>query len=152
MRNSPLQLVFALLTLVLGAAAEELLPKPLGVGFPVLLAAVQFWAMCGFPLSMTLFALAAGAVEDSLSSLPVMTSASYFLAVAAVVRWSELPRGAIVLTYPLYQLWLWMWIPSLQGNAFHRILVALPIGLAAMFVVWAALAAVKRGGAIDEQG
>ena len=144
--------MFAVLTLVLGAAAEELLPKPLGVGFPVLLAAVQFWAMSGFPLSMALYALAAGAVEDSLSSLPVMTSASYFLAVAAVVRWSELPRGAIVLTYPIYQIWLWIWIPSLQGNAFHRILMALPVGLAAAFAVWAVLAAVKRGGGVDEEG
>ena len=144
--------MFAILTLVLGAAAEELLPKPLGVGFPVLLAAVQFWAMSGFPLSMALYALAAGAVEDSLSSLPVMTSASYFLAVAAVVRWSELPRGAIVLTYPIYQIWLWIWIPSLQGNAFHRILMALPVGLAAAFAVWAVLAAVKRGGGVDEEG
>ena len=48
-----------------------------------------------------------------LLSLPVMTSASYFLAVAALIRWSGFPRAAIVLTYPAYQLWLAAWTGGL---------------------------------------
>ena len=144
--------MFSLLTLVIGGALETVFPKPLGVGIPVLLVAAQFMASRQTTMSMALFAIAAGAVEDALSSLPVMTSASYFLVVAMLTRWSGLPRGTTVLTYPLYQLWLRIWVSGLQGNIFHRILVAVPIGLATAFAVSAALTWLSGKVAIDEEG
>ena len=45
MANDAVVLVSSLLVLVFGAGAEVLLPKALGVGFPVLLTAVQFSAV-----------------------------------------------------------------------------------------------------------
>lgn len=151
MRNSPLLLVLSVILLVVGAAVEELVPKVCGVGFPALLVTVQFMASRRTALSMALFAIAAGAVEDSLSSLPAMTSASYFLAVAVLVRWSGLPRGTVVLTYPFYQLWLKLWASGLGGNIFQRALVALPVGLAAAFLTGVALSWLERGIALDEE-
>jgi len=151
-RNSAIHLVFAVLTLVLGAAAEELLPKPLGVGFPVLMVAVQFMAVRRPRLAMALFAIAAGAVEDAISSLPVMTGASFFLPLAVLARWTDLPRGVTLLGAPFFQLWLWIWVPGLQGNIFHRLLLALPVAGVTVLAVGALLAWAERGAALDEEG
>ena len=152
MRNSFLQLVFGALVLMLGSAAEELLPKVLGVGFPVLLVAVQFCAVRrSLPVAL-IFAVAAGAAEDALSSLPAMTSVSYFAGTALLMRWADLPRVATLLTYPAYQLWLRLWVPGLGGGVFNRTLAALPAGVVTAFAVVWALAAAERKGAIDGQG
>ena len=43
------------MTLVLGAGAEELLPKFLGVGFPILLTATQFFATGRGTLAATMW-------------------------------------------------------------------------------------------------
>lgn len=151
MSNNFLKFVFAALALVLGGALEELCPKFAGVGFPVLLAAVQFMAARRKMLDMAAFAIVAGAMEDALSSLPMMTSVSYFLAVAALTRRLDVPRAAIVLTYPIYQIWLRLWVPALQGNVFSRALVALPVGLVAAFAVGAALAWAERRAALESR-
>ena len=151
MRTDALPFAFALIVLVLGAACEELLPKFFGVGFPVLLTVVQIAAVRRRGLwAAAVVALAAGALEDALSSLPPMTSASYFLAVAALIRWSGLPRAAIVLTYPAYQLWLAAWTGGLGGEVFGRMLLSFPLGVvtagaAGFLVTWA-----ERRAAVDE--
>ena len=67
MRNSLLQLVFGLLLLVLGAGAEDLLPRVFGVGFPVLLVLAQLVARRGAPVAFSVFAMAAGAMADALA-------------------------------------------------------------------------------------
>ena len=142
----------SVLVLFLGAALEELLPKVLGVGFPILLIAVQVLASRGGWAATVMFALAAGAMEDALSSLAPMTSISYFLIVASFARWSGLPRLAAAFTYPCYQVWLAVWTVGLGGGVFARILVAFPIGLMTAFAAGAALTALYRKAAIDEQG
>lgn len=152
MRNSPLIFVFSVLTLVIGAALEEIFPKVADVGFPVLLVAVQFMAARRPAFAAAVFAVAAGAMEDAVSSLPVMTSVSYFLAVTALVKWSEFPRGAIVLTYPFYQVWLWLWVSFPGFNVFRRVLVSLPVGIFAAFVTGAVLVWAERRAALDEEG
>ena len=152
MRNSTLHLVYAVLALVLGAAAEELLPKPAGVGFPVLLAAVQFMAVRRVPVAMALFAIAAGAAEDAVSSLPLMTSVSYFLPVAVATRWAELPCGLMALSYPLYQFWLRLWGVGLADNVFDRLLVSVPVGLVTAFAVAAVLSWTERRVSLDAEG
>ena len=100
MRNSFLALAFSLVVLCLGAGAEELLPKALGVGFPVLLMAAQVVAVRWSLAAAMVFAVAAGGLEDALSSLPPMTSVSFFLLAVALVRRSDLPLAASLRTYP----------------------------------------------------
>jgi len=151
-RNSPLRFVFSLLALVIGAAAEECLPKLLSVGFPVLLVEAQLMASRGPLVAAAAFAMAAGALEESISSLPAMTSVSYFLAVAVLARRAELPRAAVVLSYPAYQLWLRLWVSGAGGNVFQRLLVSLPIGVATALAVGAILLWTERKAGINEAG
>lgn len=146
------QLVLSVLVLVLGAGFEEILPRFAGVGFPILLIAVQFLASRRGRMAAVMFAIAAGALEDALSSLSPMTSVSYFLIVAFLARWSGLPRLATALTYPCYQVWLAVWTIGMGGSVYTRILVAFPIGLATAFVVGAALLWLERKAVVDAQG
>ena len=150
--NSVIVLVLSLLTLVLGAGAETLLPKFLGVGFPVLMASVQFAAARRPAATVVLFALAAGAMEDSLSSLPAATSASYFLALAAFVRWSGMQRAPALLAYPLYRIWLFIWTGRLGGGVFGQVLLALPVGVVTTLAVELVLGWAERRAAVDEEG
>ena len=152
MRNSLLAFAFSLAVLCLGASAEELLPKLLGVGFPVLLVAVQVLAVRGPLAAAMLFAVAAGGFEDAVSSLPPMTSVSFFMLAMAFARWADLPRASSFLTYPAYQVWLSAWTGGLGGGVFWRILVSLPIGVATAFLVGWIIRFAERRAALDEQG
>lgn len=152
MKNSFIQFLLALLVAVFGAAAEELLPKFFGVGFPVLLTAVQIFAVRRPLAVMVVFSITAGALEDAVSSLPVMTSVSYFLAVSIMTRWVDLPRFATVLTYPAYHLWLWLWVSGLDGSVFTRVPVALALGTVTALAVWRLVEWLEEKAAIDEQG
>ena len=143
---------FSLVVLCFGAGAEELMPKILGVGFPVLLASVQVMAVRGpLPVAM-LFAVCAGGFEDALSSLPPMTSVSFFLLAMALVRRVDMPCAAALLTYPAYQVWLSAWTGGLGGGVFGRILVSVPVGVVTAFAVGWAICMAERRTAIDEQG
>ena len=59
MASNVVVFVLSFVVLVLGASAETLLPKMLGVGFPVLMTAVQFMAVRRPAVAMVLFAIAA---------------------------------------------------------------------------------------------
>ena len=142
--------MFGLLALVLGAGCEELLPKFFGVGFPILLTVVVFLS-ARFGLLMTVFlAMAAGALEDAVSSLTPMTSISFFLIVSVLVRRFGLPHLAAALVFPCYQLWLSVWMGGL--NVFTRILVAIPIGSLTALIVSAVFTHAIGKAAIDERG
>ena len=86
MKTDFIKLVLALIVLVIGGAAEEILPKVAGVGWPVLMASSLFFAMRRGVPEMVMFAIAAGAFEDALCSLPAATSSSFFLAAAALIK------------------------------------------------------------------
>ena len=147
-----LDLLFGLVVLCIGAGAEELMPKALGIGFPVLLTSAQFFAV-RLPLAgAMLFAAAGGGMEDALSSLPPMTSVSFFMLAVVFARRADLPRAAALLTFPAYQVWLSAWTGGLGGGVFVRILVALPIGVATAFAVWWVLGIAERRAALGEQG
>lgn len=150
MKNSLVHFILGLLVVTVLGAAEELAPKVLGVGFPFLLAAVQHAATRRPVPAFVVFALAAGAFEDALSDLPPMTSVSFFLVTAALVRWSNLPRSAILLTFPVYQLWLALWIPALGGSVFSRILLSIPFGLVTALATTLILTLAERKAALDE--
>ena len=120
-------MLFLFLALVLGAGAEELLPRVWGVGAPLLLTLAVVTAPRLGLVTAGLVAVAAGAVEDAVSALAPLTSVSFFLLAAAVVRRTGVTRPVALLAYPCYQLWLSVWTPGL--NVFTRALVALPAGV-----------------------
>ena len=150
MKSEFIKVLVGLIAIIVGGAAEEMLPKAADVGVPLLMASSVFMAMKLQVQATVMFAIAAGAVEDALSGLPPATSSSFFLAVAALARWSEFPRGALVLAYPLYQWWLWVWTGGAYGVLFNRLLIALPLGLVSAVIAWAIFAWVERGAAVDE--
>lgn len=149
MKNDVVQIVLALLVLVVGGAAEELLPKLAGVGFPVLMSATVFMASRRRISLAICFAISAGAVEDSLSGLPPATSISFFLAVAALAKWSDFPHGALVMAYPFYQGWLRLWSETAYGSVFYRALIAVPVGMLTAVATWAVLSWAERRAAVD---
>ena len=145
------QFVLAVLVLVSGAALEDLLPRVFGVGVPVLLMSALFLAVRQSGPSALAFAVVAGAVEDALSSLPPMTSASYFLTLAFLVRRFGCAGFVPPLAYAGYQVWLAVWVVSIGGDVFKRILLACPVGLASAFAVGWALSWLYRKAAADER-
>lgn len=151
MRSKAVQLVFAVVALFTGAAAEELLPKALGVGFPVLLAFSLFANVRGPSAKAVLFAVAAGAMEDAICSLPWATSIGFFSALALASRWSKAPTAFVPIAFPCFQLWLWLWRPDLNGSVFSRFLVAIPVGLATAAAAFPLLRWAERTVAIDEE-
>ena len=151
-KNSSLRYVLALLTLVIAASADELLPKVLGVGFPVLLMAVLVFAGRRPRALPIFFALAAGGAEDALSGLPFMTSASFFLVLAALVMWMRLPHVVALFAYPIYQAWLGLWAGGLKEGICFRALLAIPVGILVYFLVLLAVSVVERKAGVDEAG
>jgi hypothetical protein len=149
--NDLSQFILSILTLVIGAGMEELLPKYFGVGAPILLCAVMVFASRRSASRAALFAIAAGAVEDSISSLPAMTSVSYFLIVASLAHWSKLPRCMAIFAFSGYQAWLYAWVGGLQGGVFGRMLFSLPVGLITVVAADWVLLWAERKAAIDEQ-
>ena len=150
MKSEVVQLVIALGALVFGGAAEELLPKFPGVGFPMLLMACIYMATKRGVWQMFMFAACAGAVEDSIASLPWATSIAFFCIVAAFVRTTELEWGAYAFAFPLYQLWVRMWSANLAGGIFSRFLLAIPVGVVTAICVRWLLRHMDRKGAVDE--
>ena len=152
MISSLVQFVFAIFALVLGAALEELFPEVLGVGVPVLMSAAVFMALHRSETQGLSFAVLAGAVEDTLSALPPMTSVSYFLGVALLARFLGRSGVLMAVAYPLYQIWLAVWIPGIGGGVFARVLLSCPIGFATAWAVDWALTWFSRKAAADERG
>ena len=152
MTGSLVQFVFAVLALVLGASLEELFPEVLGVGVPVLMAAAVFMALHRSEAQGLSFAVLAGAVEDTLSALPPMTSVSYFLGVALLARFFGRAGVLTAVAYPLYQIWLAVWLPGIGGGVFARVLLSCPVGFATAYAVDWALTWFSRKAAADERG
>ncbi len=151
MKSDVVQFAFAFLVLVFGGAAEELFPKFLDVGFPFLLMASVFLAPRRTMFTAVLFAVAAGSVEDAISSLPVATSVSFFTLAALVVRTAHLSYAVMGVVHPIYQIWLWMWRLDADGGVFGRVLVSILTGpvaalAAILFLVW-----LERRAAIGER-
>ena len=135
MKNDLIKLLLSMLSIVLLAALEEMLPKVLGVGFPLLLALTVLIAPRSTITSALLIAVASGAFEDSLSSLPFATSMIFFALAAIISRKALFPYGVLFMAYPMYQLWLTLWVPSIGGAIFGRIMNAGIIGFFAMLII-----------------
>ena len=136
MKRESIQLILAFFALVFGGAAEELAPKFLGAGVPVLMSATAYCAVRRTPLTGVLFAMAAGAMEDALSGLPFALSLSYFTAFAGLLRGFRLSVYWLVPAYCGYQVWLWIWLgEALNGSVFSRTFGAVPLGLVTVAAV-----------------
>ena len=145
------QFVLCALVLVSGAALEEVLPRVFGVGVPVLLMSVAFLSVRRTGPSALAFAVVAGAVEDVLSALPPMTSVSYFLAVALLLRRLGSAWFVPAIVYAGYQIWLSVWVIHIGGDVFRRVLLACPVGLVTAFAVEVVLTFLCRKVAADER-
>ena len=150
MKKDLSQIVFALMVLVFGGALEELLPKFVGVGFPVLLMSALFIAPRRRAVPSVLFAIAAGGCEDALSALPFAASVCFFAVAALVARTPRLSFIAMAFAHPLFEAWLWLWRGAADVGVFSRITVAAPLGLVTAPLVAAALGWLERRAAIDE--
>ncbi len=150
MKSDWVQLVFAILVLVIGGAIEELLPHVLGAGFPILLMATIFLAARRPTFAAILFAIAAGGMEDALSNLPIATSVSFFVLLALALRTESLSYAAMLIAYPIYQLWLWLWQPGSDGGIFGRFLISIVTGPFTAACVVFVLAWLERRAALDE--
>lgn len=141
-----------LLTLVSAGAAEELLPQLFSVGIPVLLSAAAYSAVYRTPTEGLLFALAAGGMEDSLSSLPFATSIGFFVLLSILLRSFRLPLAVAMPSFAFYQLWIWMWLGSRHGGGlFLRILASLPVGALTLVAVYYAMRWLDGKAAMDEK-
>lgn len=150
MKNNTVRFVLALLTLCLGASIEEMLPKFCNVGFPVLLSVLPLIALRSPVILPILFSLMAGTIEDALSALPLLTSSSFYLLVIVFIRWIRFPFLSAFFAFPLYQIWLCVWVQGVQGNLFSRLLVAFPLGALTMGFVTFVLWGVERSVGADE--
>lgn len=150
MKNSLTLTVLAALAIVFGCAAEEMLPKAAGTGFPVLLSVVLATAPRRDWFSLAVFAVAAGGAEDAISSLPMMTSPVCFLGLAALVRKWELPPAVTFAAFPFYQLWLALWPSGVEGSLFVRMSVSLCTGTVTSWIVSRICLWVERKAAVDE--
>lgn len=127
------------------------MPHVCGVGFPFLLATVAVLGCGGASVAAFGLAVFAGVLEDGLSSLPPMTSVSYFLLIVFLVRRSGMPRLVMGLGYPCYQVWLSPWVGGFGGNFFGRVALAFPIGAVTVSVAGVILFELGRRAAIDER-
>jgi hypothetical protein len=149
-KNNFTLMVLALLAIVFGCAAEEMLPKIIGVGFPVLMSAVIVSSPRRDWFSIVVFAIAAGGAEDAISSLPMMTSPVYFLAIAFLRRRWDLSSGLCALFYPIYQIWLIIWPSGAEGPHFLKVLTALPVGVATIWAMEHFAKWIERKAAVNE--
>lgn len=150
MKSEVVQFAFVLLVLVVSASAEELLPSFCGVGFPLLLALAMVMAMRTKVLPGVMTAIAAGAFEDALSSLPPMTSVCFFVIAALLARKEYFPRPFLPLLFPLFELWAGLCILGPKDDVFVRMLVSFPLGLAATGGQFLALTWGARRAGVDE--
>jgi len=149
-RSDILQFVFCLIALVVGGAAEELLPKFCGVGVPVLMALSACVAVRTTVPTLLFFSLAAGAFEDALSSLPLMMSPCFFLAVAVLAYKTRHAKTVLVMSYLAYQAWIKFLVPWLADSLGTRLLAAFLIAPVAGLVVDFLLAWTERKAAFGE--
>lgn len=139
MKDEFVQFVFVMIAIVVSAAAEELLPSFLGMGFPLLLALVMVMAPRLEVLPVVMTAVGAGAFENALSSMPPMTAVCFFVIAALLAHRKGVPRPFLVLMFPMFELWSGMCAFGPMGDVFTRALVSLPLGGVALLSQFAAV-------------
>jgi hypothetical protein len=151
MKSDAVKIVFALVTLTFGAALEEFLPKPVGIGFPLILSSVIYLSVKFNVFAALAFAVCAGLVEENISALPPATCVGFFTAAAFFSRFINSKWMTAILAYPVCQLWLWLWIPTLGHDVLLRIFAAVPVGVLTMAVVFFVMRFVEKAGAVNAE-
>ena len=147
MKGSVVQFAFIVLALAVGGALEDMLPAFGSVGTPVLLGAALFFALKTRTPVWMIAAVAAGALEEAVASLPPATAIVFFAAVAAAVRFFREPLVWIVAAYPAYQVWLGLVAEG--SGAISRVLLAFPVGVVSLAAVTALLSLAWRKAGAD---
>ena len=80
-------------------------------------------------------AVAAGAFEDALSSLPPMSSICFFTIAALVSRKAYFPRPFLLAVFPAYAVWTSMCKAGPIGDALVSLMLSLPLGAVAFVIV-----------------
>lgn len=150
MRDSIVKFAYSTIVIVACGAFEELLGSVMNVGFPFLLAATVSIAIDRSARMMLMFALAAGAMEDSLCALPSAVSVWSFLAIGSSIRWGIAPYVIACAAFPVYQILLWLLVPDIEGSVFTRLPLSLGIGSITFFAVHWVLRVLGRKVALDE--
>lgn len=151
-KNKRLHFLFSILVLILASTLEDVLPRIFGVGFPILLMVTLSFAVKKPMTLAVIFAVAAGASEDAISSLPMMTSVSFFVVMALLTRWAKAPILMSILGCALYQFWIMVWLVNIGGNVFVRSLAAIPISGLTILLILPILRLVEKGVALNEEG
>ena len=76
MKNNIVQFAFIVVAIVLGGALEDMLPSIGSLGFPILLSLAVFFAVETRTPVWIMAAVAAGAFEEAIGSLPQCLSAA----------------------------------------------------------------------------
>ena len=150
MKSNIVQIAIALWTIVFASAFEEMLPKIAGVGFPLLMMSSVYFASKREMGRFFAFAVVAGAAEDAICSLPFATSIAFFVMIAAFIAVTGMVASCCFFAYPLYQIWLGMWLPDMNGAIFNRFLLSIPVGALTAGAAWLVLGWIDKRGAVDE--
>ncbi len=149
-KDSIARFALSVVVLVAGAAIEELLPKWSGAGFPVLLPLCIFASVRATLPAAIMFAAAAAGLEDSLAGLEPLTSVPFFLAAAAMARWSRLGWATALAVYPFYRVWLAILSPGIDPAVFAQFFIAIPVGVVSAFASGLAFVTLERRAAFKE--
>ncbi len=147
MKDNIVRFAFILLSLVIGAALEDMLPSVASVGIPLLLGMVLFFAMTVSSPAWILAAAAGGGFEEAIAALPPATAIVFFVAAAMAVRFFRAPVAWSVVAYPAYQVWLGIILGG--SGAFGRVLAALPVGTLVLLLLFAVLSRAWRKAGAD---
>ncbi len=128
------------------------MPKFFGVGLPILMAATMAIVrlMGRHRFYIYLFALLAGSMEDALCGLPFAMSTSYFILVAVALATITPPFVCDLFFFIGYQVWLWIWLPELQGSIGVRLGLSFVIALVVVPLVHLATLGLVRKAVVDE--
>ena len=136
MKGNLVQFAFIVAAIVLGGALEDMLPSVGSLGLPMLLSLAVFFAFETRTPIWIMTAVAAGAFEEAVCSLPPGSAIVFFAAIAVAIRFFREPIVWISVAYPSYQVWLALVADG--AGALGRILLSVPVGaifLSLAFVV-----------------
>ena len=147
MKNNIVQFAFIVVAIVLGGALEDMLPAIGSLGFPILLSLAVFFAVETRMPIWIMSAVAAGAFEEAICSLPPGSAMVFFAAIAVAIRFFREPVVWIAVAYPSYQVWLAL--VSDTAGASGRILLSVPVGAVCLAMAFAVLSRLWRKAGAD---
>jgi len=146
-KGNLVQFAFIVVAIVLGGALEDMLPSIGSLGVPMLLALAVFFAVETRTPIWIMAAVAAGAFEEAICSLPPGSAIVFFAAIAVAIRFFREPVVWIAIAYPSYQVWLALVADGMGAPG--RILLSVPVGAAFLAVALVVLPWLWRKAGVD---